>query len=451
MKEKKITEEARVFIDKDKTVAAVARGEEVCWINPYYLPFAATDAVSSLSVSDGDIDGAEARLLRFAPFIAAKFPETRASGGIIESPLREIENMRLALEGAYPCQISGRLFLKMDSHLDIAGSVKARGGIYEVLALAEKLALSEGIISQSDDYTCFASDRMRNFFKKYTVEVGSTGNLGMSIGISAAALGFRARVHMSEDARQWKKDLLRSHGVEVIEYADEYSAAITEGRRQSDADPSSYFVDDERSKNLFLGYAVAARRLNGQLTDAGIRVDGGHPLFVYLPCGVGGAPGGIAYGLKRLYGDNVHCFFIEPTLFPSVLLGIATQRFENADVHDFGISGMSAADGLACAKPSGLVTRIMTNHLSGEFTVRDARLFDYLRMLDKSEGIRIEPSACAAFAGAVGISSSVEARRYLQANGISEQIMKGATHVVWATGGKMIPDAEMEKYLGTYL
>ena len=64
----------------------------------------------------------------------------------------------------------------------------------------------------------------------------------------------------------------------------------------------------------FSGYAVAANRLDRQLKEMDLHIDKDRNLIVYVPAGVGGAPGGIAYGLKRLYGDNVHVFFAEPVM-----------------------------------------------------------------------------------------------------------------------------------------
>ena len=316
---------AQKYIENDSVIKKIADKQETAWVNPYLQPFAMTDAVCQLVVSDADIEDAENRLARFASFIRKCFPETEETGGLIESPLAEIPVMQKALEEK-GFRIPGKLLLKMDSHLAIAGSVKARGGIYEVLKHAEDLALASGKFTLEDDYARLADEDMKEFFGRYTVQVGSTGNLGLSIGITSAALGFKVKVHMSADAKQWKKDLLRSKGVEVIEYADDYSKAVAEGRKLSDLDPMSYFVDDEKSVNLFLGYAVAAGRLKKQLDEKGITVDEKHPLIVYIPAGVGGAPGGVAYGLKRIFKDNVHCFFTEPTLCPSVLLGVPVPR-----------------------------------------------------------------------------------------------------------------------------
>jgi len=467
-----IKDYAKELIEHSPILKDVSEKKEVLWINERYIPFSEYEKCDNRIVTEEDIRDAEERLQRFAPFIRKCFPETEPRHGIIESPLREISAMKVALERIWEkehaldagkteecgtgtgkkgtgesAKISGRLFLKMDSHLAVAGSVKARGGIYEVLKHAEDLAIEAGLLEMSDNYEKLASPEMKAFFGKYTVQVGSTGNLGLSIGICSAAIGFQVKVHMSADAKQWKKDLLRSKGVEVIEYADDYSRAVAEGRRLSDADPMSYFVDDEKSINLFLGYATAANRLEKQLTELGLSVDEEHPLIVYIPCGVGGAPGGITYGLKMLYKDNVHVFFVEPTLCPSVLLGFATGLNEKANVHDFGISGITEADGLACAGPSGFVTRIDANLVSGDFTVEDAKLYDFLRTLKASEDILIEPSSCAAFIGPCRLESTENGRTYLSNHGLSAERMKNATQIVWATGGRLVPDEVWEEYL----
>ena len=416
--------------------------EEVFWRNPEYRSFSDV----KLPLSREDIDDASRRLKRFAPYIAKAFPETAVDGGIIESRLLRVDSMKKELEGIYGTVLPGQLLIKCDSHLKISGSIKARGGIYEVLKYAEDLAIREGLLTGEKDvnYEIFASSEFNKFYSEREVAVGSTGNLGLSIGIMAAKLGFKASVHMSADAKQWKKDKLRSLGVNVHEYMSDYSAAVEAGRKEAEGNPSCYFVDDENSVNLFLGYAVAAFRLKNQLDSMGIKVSSTYPLFVYLPCGVGGAPGGIAFGLKQIYGDDVHVFFAEPTHSPCMMIGLMTGLHNQVCVQDFGIDNLTEADGLAVGRPSGLVGKMLQNLLSGCYTVNDATMFKLLAILADSERIMLEPSALAGMTGIVNTITTESGQEYLQNHGITDK--ENITHISWATGGSMVPEDIMMEY-----
>lgn len=438
------------LIKIDPVIADLAEAKEVCWINPKKIPFA--EAKDKLVFGPEDIAEASARLQRFAPLLAKIFPETAEQGGIIESPLTEIPAMKALLKEKYGADLgTGRLFLKRDSDLAVAGSVKARGGFHDVLKHTEDLALEAGIFSsREDDPMKLLQPEAIAFFKKHKVQVASTGNLGVSIGMMSAHLGYQAIVHMSADAKQWKKDYLRAHGVTVIEYAGDYGKAITEGRAISDADPSSYFVDDENSKELFMGYAVAAERLQKQLADEGVTVDEAHPLFVTIPCGVGGAPGGVAFGLKQIYGDNVHVLFAEPVQACCMVLGMATGLHNQICVQDIGLSGKTHADGLAVGRASSLVGKIMEPLLTGEVTLEDYKIYDYMRDLRDSEGLFIEPSSCAGFEGPVQFARNEAFAPYIEKCGLSEAL-QNASHIVWATGGKLVPEEVRQAFYETHL
>ena len=416
--------------------------QETTWFNPATTSL--EQGLPYVGLTQADVEDAHARLSRFAPYLAKACPETAASGGIIESELVAIPSMQKRLEKVYGQRISGEMLLKKDSHLPVSGSIKARGGIYEVLAHAEKLALEAGLLSIDDDYSVLLSPEFKQFFSQYSIAVGSTGNLGLSIGIMSARIGFKVTVHMSADARAWKKAKLRSHGVIVVEYEEDYGVAVEQGRKAAQSDPNCFFIDDENSRTLFLGYAVAGQRLKTQLKEQGRVVDAESPLFVYLPCGVGGGPGGVAFGLKLAFGDNVHCFFAEPTHSPCMLLGVYTGLHDAISVQDLGIDNVTAADGLAVGRASGFVGRAMQRLLDGFYTLDDQTMYDLLGMLAQEENIRLEPSALAGMAGPQRVCASTE---YHSLQGFTAQQLDNATHIVWATGGGMVPEEEMTQYL----
>lgn len=440
-------------IDKsniDSVLSDLKAYKEQLWINPhkkkYSEAIATLEEEFSILPTIDDIIEADQRLRRFAPLFQKLFPETIAKNGLIESELTPIEAFQRSLITFIGGRIIGSWSAKLDSHLKIAGSVKARGGVYEVIYLAEQLALKSGLITISSDYSVLDSSEARNLFSQYTLVVGSTGNLGLSIGIIGTALGFNVTVHMSQDAKSWKVELLKHKGVEVVLHASDYSMAVEEGRKSTLQSPYCYFIDDENSILLFTGYAVAALRLKEQLDSKNQIVDDAHPLFIYLPCGVGGAPGGISYGLKLIYGDNVRIFFAEPTHSPCMLLGLATEKHNAISVSDLGLDNITDADGLAVGRASGFVGRVVSTLIDGAYTISDDKLYWLLYMFSLSEHKGLEPSALAGFTGPINLFYDTVGFEYLLENNLLEK-MENAHHISWATGGGLVPESIMTEFI----
>lgn len=422
------------LVDKHPILQEIIDLQPVVWLNPDKKQM---KDVPILHLQYSDMTRAAELWDRFASFFCIAFPETASTNGILESPLKPIPNMQKLL--GIDANTFGNLFLKCDNALPIAGSIKTRGGFYEVLEYAEKLALEAGILERGEDYKVFNSNKFQQFFNSYTLGVGSTGNLGLSIGIIGVKLGFKVKVYVSGDAKKWKKDLLRKHGAEVIEFDGDFSIAINAGRREIKNTPKTYFVDDEDSEALFLGYSVGALRIAKQLEAQQVKVDKDHPLFVYLPCGVGGSPGGTSFGLKQIYGDNVHCFFVEPTHSPSVLIGLITERMSEICVQDIGIDNITEADGLAVGRPSKYATEISKHFISGIYTIKDNSLYQLLTQLKDSENQFLEPSATA---GLIGIQQ-IATTNYAKDMHID---MAKVTHIAWATGGDLVPESQRKEF-----
>lgn len=422
-----------VALKPNDLLAKLQSREPLLWLNPNAgqpLPMGAP--------SVDQITAAQARLKQCEPLMAMLFPELGHTGGQVESRLMPADELQKRL--ACP---QGKWFIKRDDALPVAGSIKARGGFHEILTLAESIAIEHGLLEATGDRRILASQPARDLFSKHRVAVGSTGNLGLSIGVIAAALGFETVVHMSTDAKRWKKDRLRNRGVRVVEHEGDYAQAVAAGRLEALSTPRCHFVDDERSTLLFLGYAAGADHLATQLAEADRKVDAAHPLFVYIPCGVGGAPGGITYGLKAVYGPHVHCFFAEPVASPCMLVQLAAGGEQPVSVYDIGLDNHTEADGLAVGQASCFVSPLMASQLAGVFTVSDEQLYAQLLATKHAMDVSLEPSAAAGIGGPHWLANTAEGQKYLHDNNLD---LSDATHVIWATGGSLVPPEEHQRF-----
>lgn len=375
------------------------------------------------------------RYARFAPVLGELFAE-QGWDGVISSPLREFK-------GEHPS--GARVLVKCDHELPLTGTIKARGGVYEVLCLVEELATKAGLLDDRSDLMALLLPEAKEMLAQTRVLVASTGNLAYSIGLAARAFGMNAEVHMSQDAKEWKKRRLRQMGVDVVEHAGDFGLALHAARDAARSDSRSYLIDDEESPTLKVGYSAGAWELAAQLEGMGVTVDASHPLFVYLPCGVGGAGGGVTFGLKKIFGPHAKCIFVEPIASAAMYLALGERGWETPpSVFDAGLDNRTIADGLAVGKVSELVVKEIGHCIDGVVALPDRHLLHWVEEAWRTQGLRLEPAAAAGLAAIAPYTQAL-------ASGIDQHawhdLFHNGTHVAWTTGGSQLPDAEFSELL----
>ena len=126
-------------------------------------------------------------------------------------------------------------------------------------------------------------------------------------------------------------------------------------------------------------------------------------------------------------------------------VGMATGENSSVCVQDFGIDNRTAADGLAVGRASGFVGGLMRSFMSGCYTLQDERMYTLLAQLADAEELFLEPSALAGMYGPVLTQPGQLLGAYTE-TALPAGALANATHLVWATGGNMVPREEMQRY-----
>ena len=105
----------------------------------------------------------------------------------------------------------------------------------------------------------------------------------------------------------------------------------------------------------------------------------------------------------------------------------------------------TAADGLAVPAASQLAVKEMRPRLSGVVVIGEDNLLRDLYLLKEQHSIQLEPSAAAALSGPRAIFNTAEGATYIEKHGLTQH-MPRANHIVWATGGALMPKQEFKAF-----
>lgn len=100
----------KMLEEKTPILKEICSEKEVFWKNPDKS--ACGEAMEQIELGMEDVEDAERRLERFAPFIMKCFPETKERNGIIESVLTPVPKMKDLLNEKYDSNLEGNLLLK---------------------------------------------------------------------------------------------------------------------------------------------------------------------------------------------------------------------------------------------------------------------------------------------------------------------------------------------------
>src|SRR5690625_4200764 len=137
------------LIEESPMLQEIIDKKPVLWLNPKRKKMR---DMPNAPLKKKDMKEAAELWERFAPLLEKVFPETATTNGRIESALKEIPKMKdlLVTKGD---EFEGRIVVKCDNDLRVAGSIKGRGGFFDILKYAEDFERKDELVNHDGDYS----------------------------------------------------------------------------------------------------------------------------------------------------------------------------------------------------------------------------------------------------------------------------------------------------------
>ena len=235
-----------------------------------------------------------------------------------------------------------------------------------------------------------AAERMGKLRPGMSIVEPTSGNTGIALAMTAAALGYRLILTMPESMSVERRSVMASYGAEIIltPSSEDMPGAIRKAEELRALDRENIFMPQQflNAANPQIHQEVTAHEI--------LRATEGKLDAFVAGVGTGGTITGVGRVLKAELPE-VRLVAVEPARSPVLSRG-------SAGLHN--IQGIGA----------GFVPAVLERDLIDEVvTVEDEEAFQYTRRLTREEGLLVGPSSGANVAAALRIADRMDAGRRL--------------------------------------
>jgi len=220
----------------------------------------------------------------------------------------------------------------------------------------------------------YAVEKVTKGNKEVVVSTATAGNHGRSVAWGSKKLGLKCKIFISEYVSEFRAEVMRSFGADVIRVKGNYDNSLKECIKQSKQNNWQIVQDvawqDYKlvPKLTMAGYSVMMKEISEQIDSQQIS-------HVILQAGVGGMAAAMVAGIAR-YLDNVpKIIVVEPESAACVLESIKVGKIEKISIKKESLMG-----GMSCDEVSLVPWEILKNSVSHCVTVSD----DYIAKTVKS-------------------------------------------------------------------
>ena len=225
----------------------------------------------------------------------------------------------------------------------------------------------------------YAVEKITKGNKDIIISTATAGNHGRSVAWGSKKLGLKCKIFISEFVSEFRAEVMRSFGADVIRVKGNYDNSLKECVKQSKQN-NWQIVQDVAWKDYLLvpkltmaGYSVMMKEISDQINNQKIS-------HIILQAGVGGMAAAMIAGISRYLDHVPQIIVVEPESAACVLASIKTGKIEKILIEKESIMG-----GMSCGEVSLVPWKILKNSVNYCVTISDDYVSKTVKLLAKGE------------------------------------------------------------------